>query len=138
MRHLRSLLALLALSLALPSGARADTGWSQEVLGVHGPSRAAAARRATVAPAAPAGPFTLFTAPGADFPVLIKTDGHGPRASRCRAAPGHKPTDHSSSLLAAHSRLKAAQRSFLQISPSLAVATRGVVGFHTSPAPPLS
>lgn len=133
MRHLRVLLSLLVLSAALPCSALADTGWSQEAAGLR---RTAAAAPSTLA--APARPFTLFAGFGADVLVVVEPGSRGPRVLRCREGRRDGPADHAPSLLAAHSRLRAAQRSFLQIGPSLALATRGVVGFHASPAPPLA
>ncbi|HEV2146402.1 MAG TPA: hypothetical protein VGR37_03205, partial [Longimicrobiaceae bacterium] len=85
MRRFGLLLALLLLSLALPTGARADTGWSLESQTLRSSTPAPPAREAKLAPAGPSGPLTLFAALGSAPKALVEG---GERETRpTRAAP---------------------------------------------------
>lgn len=139
MRHLRVLLALFAITLSLPSGAWADTGWSTEILGARRQASADERGPTSVVRAAPVGPFSLFASTGAEFHGMVEPGARLPRTLVCRTTSvDDRPADLSRALLSTRSRARAAQRRSLQFGPSLALATRGVVGFHASPAPPLA
>lgn len=139
MRHLRVLLALFAITLSLPSGAWADTGWTTELRGARRSASAEEPVPTAVVRAAPVRPFFLFASSGAEFHGMAEPGARLARTLVCRTTPvDDRPADLSRSLLSTRSRARAAQRRFLQLGPSLALATRGVVGFHASPSPPLS
>lgn len=139
MRHLRVLLALLAITLSLPSGAWADTGWSTELAGARRQASAQERGPTATVRAAPVRPFSLLASTGAEFHGMAEVGARLTRVLVCRTtAVDDRPADLSRALLSTRNRARAAQRRFLQLGPSLALATRGVVGFHASPAPPLS
>lgn len=139
MRHPRVLLALLAITLSLPSGAWADTGWTTELLGARRSASPEEPGPAAVVRAAPVRPFSLFAPSGAEFHGIVEAGARLARVLVCRTTTmDDRPADLSRALLSTRSRARAAQRRFLQLGPSRALATRGVVGFHASPAPPLA
>ncbi|HEX2191137.1 MAG TPA: hypothetical protein VHG51_19670, partial [Longimicrobiaceae bacterium] len=91
MRSLRFLLALLALALALPQGAQADTGWSAELSGRR--SAAAPVRTETLAPAPRTGPGAVHGFPGGESRVLAERGGRGARGPGVHARRDTRPPD---------------------------------------------
>lgn len=135
MSHLRALLILLVVSFTLPASARADAGWSMDTPGVQRRAAAAVERVPTIAASPRELPPTLAGF-GAGGQALQPPGGNASRETFARVVLEDTPADHASPLHAAHSRYRAARRGCIQYAPALAVATRGIVGCHTSPAPP--
>ena len=137
MAIVRALLVLLAVLLVLPRAARADTGWATDLAAARHAPRVDAPPMATIAPLPPTRPFNVLGGTGGGAAVQAPASGAA-RLLRVRVVLDDTPPDHSFAVLAARSRHVAAARDFLELAPARARATRGVVGFHGSPPPPLA
>ena len=133
----RLLLALLVVLLALPRAARADTGWATDLAAARHAPEAEQAPVATIAPLPPSRPFGMAGGVAGGAAVQAPAGGAA-RLLRVRLVLADAPPDHSFAVRAARSRQRAAERDFLEQAPARAVATRGVVGVHTAPPPPLA
>lgn len=134
MRRLALILALLALSLVLPEPAWADAGLSWELRG----QRTAAPRREAIVARATSEPATLLAKLGASLRAVVERGGRIRTPAEREEPPATPRAGCSRCTGAARSRIRAVDLSFLGSAPDRAAATRGVVGHHASPPPPLT
>lgn len=137
MRRIALWLVLLAVSLAAPAGARADTGWSVEI-GAKEEASSPERPAATLSAQSPWGPPGMVAAFGSAPKFVAEWARFGLHAPELL-----DPSPHDAAALARRSsgegsRIRSLLLRLYSTSPSVRQATSGVVGFHLSPAPPLS